>query len=77
MSYTLNRLSTDPTTSENGTDTAATSNEFSLFNNDTEQLNVWVTVSGTNMIRMKITGKKRNSYKCNVTRDNIHFFYFT
>jgi len=61
MSYTLSRLSTDPTTSENGTGTAATSNEFSLFNDDTEQLNVWVTVSGTNMIRMKITGKKRNS----------------
>jgi hypothetical protein len=63
MSYILSRLSTDPITSGNGTNLTATSDEFSLFNNDTMQLNVLVTVSGTNMIRMKITGKKMSSYK--------------
>ncbi|CAF0830464.1 unnamed protein product [Didymodactylos carnosus] len=66
MSYTLSRLSTDPTTSENETDIASTSDEFSLFNNDTEQLNVSVTVSGTNMIRMKITDANMDNQRYEV-----------
>ena len=56
MSYTLNRRSMDPTTSGNRTDSAATSDEFSLFTNDKEQLSVSVAVSGANMTRMQITG---------------------
>lgn len=45
-----------------GTDRTANNSAFSLFNNNIERLNVRLTVSGTNMLRIKITGK-RNGQK--------------
>ena len=73
MSYILDRLSTDSVTSGNRSDTVTTTGEFSLFKKDIEQLNVLVTMSGPNMIRMKITGKKCGACSCNVKHGHILF----
>ncbi|CAF1211765.1 unnamed protein product, partial [Didymodactylos carnosus] len=55
-----------PITSKNGKNTDATSDEFSLFNNDIEQLNVLLTVSGTNMVRMTITDANTDNQRYEV-----------
>ncbi|CAF4447965.1 unnamed protein product, partial [Adineta steineri] len=59
--YKLIRLSTNSSMTK--IQSKDTSNDFSLFNNDIDNLDVQISVSGTNMIRMTIRDTNAQRYE--------------